>query len=189
MLGHGGVVVFPTTGLYGLGAHAYAAGAVDRVYRIKRRPLHMPLLVMVADPSDLHRLVRHIPDHARRLMDLWPGGITFVFAAADTLPQNLTGGSGRIGVRIPAHPVARALVQAFGDPITATSANLSGHAAPAVVADIDPVVRRGVDLVLDAGRLAGGTGSTILDVTCRPFKIIREGAVTRQVIERVLCGA
>lgn len=186
LLLHGGVVVFPTSGLYGLGADAFATDAVDRVYRVKRRPVGMPLLVMVAEPSDLQRLVRSIPRSVRPLMELWPGGITLVFHAADQVPRNLTGGSGTIGVRIPAHPVARALVRACGGPITATSANLSGHAAPAMVADIDPSVRRSVDLVVDAGPLAGGTGSTILDVTCRPVRVIREGAVARQTIERVL---
>jgi L-threonylcarbamoyladenylate synthase len=89
-------------------------------------------------------------------------------------------------VRLPAHPVAKALLAQFGGPITATSANLSGCRAAARVMDLDPEIRRQVEMVLDAGELAGGSGSTILDVTCWPVKVLREGAVSRRDIEDVL---
>ena len=180
------MLVFPTSGLYGLGADALSVAAVDRVFGIKRRPADMPVLVIVADRLMMDRVVGSLPAHAQGLLGVWPGGLTLVCQAADGVPYNLTGGTGKIGVRMPAHPVARALVSAFGRPITATSANLSGQAAPARVADLDPAVRSGVDMILDAGRLAGGPGSTILDVTCRPVRMIREGAVKRSTIDRIL---
>lgn len=189
LLRHSGVLVFPTTGLYGLGADAFATQAVDRVFHIKRRPAGMPLLVMVAGRHAMGQVVKHVPDYAQRLLGLWPGGVTLVFEAGNRVPPNLTGGTGKIGVRIPAHPVARALVETFGSPITATSANLSGRAAPDRVADLDPTIHVGVDLVLDAGQLAGGPGSTVLDVSRWPVRLIREGAVAWPSIDRMLSDA
>lgn len=186
ILEHDGVLVFPTTGLYGLGAAAFSSAAVDRVFRIKRRPADKPVLVMVADRGSMGKVVRGIPEHARGLLELWPGGITFVCEAADGVSSKLTGGTGKIGVRMPAHPVAKALVETFGGAITATSANLSGRPAPARLMDLDPVIRTQVDLILDAGNLLGGHGSTVLDVTCRPVKMIREGAIKRPMIEGIL---
>jgi L-threonylcarbamoyladenylate synthase len=181
-----GVLVFPTAGLYGLGADALCEEAVRRVFAIKRRPLDQPLLVLLSGIEDMKTVVPAVPDYAEPLLRLWPGGITLVFRGGDCLPAALTGGTGNIGVRMPAHPVARALVERFGGPITGTSANLSGYPAAARVTDLAPDIRRRVDLVVDAGVLAGGTGSTILDATCWPMKVLREGAVSRRAIEGVL---
>ena len=183
---NGAVVVFPTSGLYGLGADAFNCGTVARIYAIKGRPHRKPILVLISDRQALERVVRVVPRHAQALMQqLWPGGITFILEAADGVSQMLTAGTGKIGVRLPAHPVARALVAQFGGVITATSANLSGRPPAAAVDQLDHAVKDSVDLILDAGRLAGGPGSTVIDVTCRPFKIIRQGAVSRQAIEAV----
>ena len=102
------------------------------------------------------------------------------------MPAVLTGGTGTIGVRLPAHPVAKALVDQFGGPITGTSANLTGYPASASVRDLDQAIHRQVDMVLDAGILAGGAGSSIVDVTSWPVRVVREGAVTRQTIDAVL---
>jgi L-threonylcarbamoyladenylate synthase len=186
ILGQKGVLVFPTTGLYGLGADARSADAVRRVFAIKRRPPQQPVLVLLSGIDDITTLVRAVPDYARPLLRIWPGGLTLVFRAADSVPSVLTGGTGRIGVRLPAHPVARALAGQFGGPITGTSANLSGGPSPARVTDLAPEVCRQTDLVLDAGTLAGGPGSTILDATCWPVEILREGAVRRKAIDAVL---
>ena len=120
------------------------------------------------------------------MLGLWPGGITLIFEAGERVPACLTGGTGNIGVRVPAHPVAKALVDQFGGPITGTSANLSGCPATASVEDLDPEIRRQADMVLDAGTLSGGPGSTIVDVTCWPVRVLREGAVPRQAIDDIL---
>lgn len=180
-----GVLVFPTSGLYGLGADALSEKAVKKVFSIKRRPADKPVLVLLSALSDMAELVAEIPDYAQALMDLWPGGLTLVFEAGKRVPAALTGGTGKIGVRLPVHPVARALTQAFGGPITGTSANLSGRPAVASAEALDPDLCREVDLVLDAGSLAGGAGSTIVDVTVWPVVILRQGAVDRQLIDRV----
>jgi L-threonylcarbamoyladenylate synthase len=133
ILGKKGVLVFPTSGLYGLGADARCAEAIRRVFAIKRRPLHQPLLVLLSGIQDLDTVVKMVPGCAEPLLKLWPGGITLIFRAGDHVPAGLTGGTGKIGVRLPAHPVAKALLAQFGSPITATSANLSGCRAAARV--------------------------------------------------------
>jgi len=186
IIGRKGVLVFPTTGLYGLGADAFSAEAVARVFAIKRRPAHMPVLVMLPGLDAIDQVARTVPDYAPPLMGLWPGGITLIFEAGDRVPASLTGGTRKVGVRLPAHPVAKALTETFGGPVTGTSANLTGCPAVSSLTDLDPQVGSQADLVLDAGTLAGGFGSTIVDVTRWPVRVIREGAVGRRVIDRVL---
>lgn len=184
ILRKGGVVVLPTSGLYGLGADAFNPDAIQRVFDIKRRPDHNPILVLLPDIRELDRLVRRIPHQVEPLLRrLWPGGITFIFEAADRVPEELTAGTGKIGVRLPAHPVAKALAGQFGSAITATSANLSGQQSVASINQLDAAVENAVDLTIDAGTLAGGPGSTIVDATCWPMRILREGAVARKDID------
>ena len=181
----GGVVIFPTRGLYGLGADAFNRDAVRRIFQIKGRPSNKPLLVLISDPVDLHRLVASTGPATRHLMQhFWPGGVTFVMPAREELAAELTGGSQKIGVRQTAHPVAGALVQAVGSPLTGTSANISGTGGCARVSDIDPTVVEAVDLVLDCGALAGGPGSTVVDVSAATPLILRLGAVGSREILR-----
>ncbi len=180
----GGVVIFPTHGLYGLGADAFNPDAVGRIFRIKGRPPDKPLLVLISDPAELHRLAAATRPVTHYLMRcFWPGGVTFVVPARKDLVAELTGGSHRIGVRQTAHPVAMALVQAVGSPLTGTSANISGSGGCARVSDIDPALIEAVDLVLDCGTLAGGPGSTVVDVSDAAPVILRQGAVEgRQIL-------
>ncbi len=174
----GGLVVFPTSSFYGLGAEVFNAEAVHRVFRVKKRDPQKPILILVASMSDVAPLVRSIPKRAMRLMEVfWPGGLTLVFESAELLPSNLTGYTGKIGIRLEGHPVASALVTAVGSPITGTSANLSGKGSCTAVAEIDRHIKDQVDLVLDAGRLTDGKGSTVVDATVTPAKILREGVI------------
>ena len=185
----GGVVAFPTRCLYGLGADAFDAGAINRVTRIKQRPPDNPILVLIDSRQQLQVLVRRIPPAADVLMQtFWPGRLTQVFEARATLPQQLTAYSGNIGVRLVGHPVALALVKHTGRPITGTSANLSGQPGCHRVPDLAGQVAEKVDLILDAGALKGGIGSTVVDVTVDPPRIIREGAVTAEQIKNSLIG-
>ena len=180
---NGGVISFPTRYLYGLGADAFNADAVDRVFKIKQRPYNKPLLVLVGKLKDLTRLVRNVPSVASHIMErFWPGEVTIVFEAKDSLPENLTAGTDRIGVRMPEHPVALALTNSVKGPITATSANITGQGGCSRVQDLDPLIADKLDLILDAGALKGGIGSTVIDVTVDPPKILREGAVSSKVI-------
>lgn len=108
----GGVVLFPTRCLYGLGADAFNPEAVDRIFKIKQRPYNKPISLLIKNTNDLHILVKHIPSTAKCIMDyFWPGQITIVFEAKNTISRNLTGGTGKIGIRMPEHPVALSLVK------------------------------------------------------------------------------
>jgi L-threonylcarbamoyladenylate synthase len=180
----GGVVIFPTRGLYGLATDAFNPDAVGRIFQIKGRPPNKPLLVLISDPADVHRLVSSTSPVTRHLMhSFWPGGVTFVMPAREQLAVELTGGSKKIGVRQTAHPVAMALVQAVGSPLTGTSANISGAGGCARISEIDPALIESVDLVLDGGALAGGPGSTVVDVSGAAPVILRQGAVEgRQIL-------
>jgi len=175
----GGIVAFPTRCLYGLGADAFNAGAVERVFKIKQRSPHNPILILIDQPARLEALVSQVSPAAARIMDhFWPGRITLVFNASDAVPAYLTAGTGKIGIRLPGHPVAAALVQALQTPLTGTSANLSGSPGCRRIADLEFQIASKLDLILDAGALKGGRGSTVVDVTVDPPKILREGEVS-----------
>lgn len=180
---NGGVVCFPTRCLYGLGADARDAAAVDRVYEIKQRPADMPLLVLIGRSAQLQELAERVPPMAQLLIErFWPGRLTLVMEARPLLPERLTAGTGKIGIRLAAHPVARALVEALARPITGTSANLSGGSGCRQIAELDQQIARQVDLILDGGPLKGGVGSTVVDVTGENPVIIREGEISKPEI-------
>jgi L-threonylcarbamoyladenylate synthase len=179
----GGVIVFPTQYLYGLGADASNAKAVDRVFEIKQRPYDKPLLVLIPYRKDLTKLVKQVSSAAVHIMNcFWPGEVTLIFKAKDILPANLTADSDKIGIRMPQHPGALALSKAVGGPITATSANITNGLGCSKVSDINPRISDKVDLILDAGPLKGGIGSTVVDVTVDPPIILREGAISAKEI-------
>ena len=181
-----GVVIFPAQCLYGMAVNAMDPKAIQKIFDLKQRPLSNPILVLIQAPEDLKPLVKTIPDSARILMErFWPGNLTLVFEAADHVPPQLTAHTKKIGIRIPAHPVALALTKQAG-PITGTSANLSGQPGCSLVTQLSPALVQGADLILDAGHLKGGTGSTIVDVTCDSVRILRQGLVSAQKISQAL---
>jgi L-threonylcarbamoyladenylate synthase len=174
----GGLVAFPTETFYGLGALAFDEGAVARVFRAKSRPGDKPLLVLVDSLAMVEQVACEVPDRARRLMArYWPGPLTLVLPARADLPTALTAGTGTIGVRLSAHPVARALVRAAGTPITAPSANPHDGTGPRTADDVLAALGTHVDLVLDGGPTPGGPASTVLDLTRTPAVVLRAGAV------------
>jgi L-threonylcarbamoyladenylate synthase len=177
------VVCFPTRCLYGLAADAFDADAVERVFQIKKRPADLPLLVLISRMAQMEALAARIPDTAWRLMErFWPGRLTLVLPALPQLPERLTAGTGKIGIRLAAHPVARALTEMLDRPITGTSANPSGGTGCRDIAQLDPAIARQVDLILDAGPLKGGVGSTVVDVCGASPAVIREGEVPKYEI-------
>jgi L-threonylcarbamoyladenylate synthase len=181
------MVVFPTACLYGLGADAVDRRAVERLFAIKQRPTGMPILVLIHELAQLQQLVRFVPVAAEKLINrFWPGQVTLLFKARQSLPQGLTAGGAKIGVRLAGHPTAIELLRAVGRPLTGTSANLSGQPGCASISELDQAIADGVDLILDAGRLAGGQGSTIVDVTVHPPVVVREGAVPASRIQAAL---
>jgi len=187
IIASGGVIAFPTRGLYGLGADALNARSIEKIFAIKRRPRRAPILVLIERRRQLMPLVKRVPRAALALMDrFWPGRVTLVFEASAVVPEILTAGSGRIGIRMAGHPVARALVRQLKSPLTATSANLSGGPAVADVDHMPAELVAGLDLILDAGPLAGGPGSTVVDVSVQPPRLIREGIVPARSLEGLL---
>ena len=175
----GGLVAFPTESFYGLGADALDPQAIERVFAIKGRPESKPLLVVVDSVEMAERLAVDVPRGARDLMARhWPGPLTVVLKAAADVPIRLTAGTGTLGVRMPAHPVALGLVRAAGLPITAPSANPSGADPPTTALQVKRYFDGAVDLIVDGGETAGGTGSTIADCTVWPPRVLRQGPVT-----------
>jgi len=174
----GGVAAFPTETFYGLGADARNEEAVEKIFRIKGRNFHNPIALIVADEREVVPLVEEIPATAKILMQrFWPGPLTLIFRATPSVSPRLTGGTGKIGIRVSSHPVARFLAAGLAGPLTATSANLSGGPE---CSSADAVIRTLGDLpdaVIDGGPTPGGAGSTILDVTVSPPRILREGAI------------
>lgn len=183
----GGIIAYPTRCLYGLGSDAFNAVAVAEIFSIKQRSLQKPILLLIDHPQQLERLVSRIPKIAADIMrQFWPGQVTLVFEAGADVSAGLTGGSGKIGIRLPGHPVAAALVEAVAGPITGTSANLSGSPGCHQISDLEPDVAHRLDLILDAGPLAGGRGSTVVDVTeeDRPI-VLREGVISARDIMKL----
>lgn len=178
ILRQGGLVVFPTRHLYGLGVDALNPRAIARVFAVKQRPLHQPLLVLVASRDDVGNYARGIDGRATTLMDaFWPGKLTIVLQARALLPAVLTGGTGRIGIRVPGHPACQGIVQVLPGPLTATSANLSGQPGCHRIEDLHPDIIAAADFILDAGSLQPGIGSTVVDIRPSAVNILREGAV------------
>jgi L-threonylcarbamoyladenylate synthase len=179
----GGVVLFPTRCLYGLGTDAFNAPAVDRIFRIKQRPDEKPILILIDTPNQLERLVTSISASAEVLMKrFWPGRVTLVFEASDRVPVYLTAGSGKIGIRQAGHPAAAALAAAVNGPITGTSANLSGQPGCHRIENLPSAIAEQLDLILDAGPLEGGRGSTVVDVSGDSPNVLREGVVSKKKI-------
>lgn len=190
VLRSGGVVAFPTETYYGLAVDPFNQAAVSRLFALKGRPPGKPVLLIIDNPSQLPRLVAEIPPPFPLLMErFWPGPLTLVFPAAHSLPEMLTGSRGTIGVRVSSHPVAQQLVKAFGQPVTATSANFSGQpaavAADGVFAQLGPEV----DVVLDGGLTPGGQGSTLLGYREGKIRLLRAGVIPFARIEAALTGA
>ena len=182
----GKVICFPTGSLYGLGADAWNPGAVKRVFEIKKRPADRPILVLIDSLERLDQLVSRVPPIAQELIDrFWPGKLTLVFQARPTVPELLTAGTGKIGVRLPGHPVARALLSALRGPLTGTSANISGEPGCHRSKDIPNSIHCAVSMLLDSGALSGGAGSTIVDISRNRPIVLREGAVlSAEIMQR-----
>lgn len=193
MLLAGGVVAFPAAAMYGLAADAWNRAAVERVRHLKHRPEDKPILLLIPDKSLVADLAADVPASAVGIMDrFWPGSVTLVFEASAKVPPHLVSASGTIGLRMPAHPVARALVERFDRPITGTSANRSGEPPCRQAELLNDLLAALPDLILDAGPFEGGVGSTVVDVTVFPPVVLREGTVRAAdilaAIGRTGCG-
>ncbi len=184
----GGVLAMPTESFYALGVSPFQEAAVQRLCRIKGRPDDKPLLVLIADLTQLDSLVSDVPAGAAVLMQqFWPGPLTIVFPAAPSLPVSLTVGSGTVGVRQSAHPVLRTLLRRTG-PLTGTSANRSGEPPAGTAAAVQAALGLELDVILDGGPTEAGLPSTIVQ-TVGTLQVLREGPISRGQIATALAGA
>lgn len=184
---NGGLVAFPTETVYGLGADAFNVDAVQKIFQAKERPAWDPLIVHVDSAEMLKRVIRSVPRHLEALMkQFMPGALTVVAAKADAVPEMVTAGRQTVAVRMPVHPVARALIQACGTPIAAPSANRFGRPSPTTAGHVLQDLDGRIDAVLDAGPTPIGIESTVLDLTTEPPTLLRPGGITKEQLEAVI---
>ncbi len=189
----GSLVAFPTETVYGLGADATNAAAVARIYEVKGRPADHPLIVHLADMQDIAEWASEIPDYAIDLArSFWPGPMTLILPRTELAQDFITGGQATVGLRVPDHTLALALLTAFkeigGKGVAAPSANRFGHVSPTTAAAVREELGEYLsesDLVLDGGPSTVGVESTIIDCTAAAPRILRPGAITVEMIETV----
>ncbi len=187
ILRSGGLVVFPTETVYGLGADAESPAAVARIFAAKGRPADHPLIVHMARHDHLNQWSRDIPPAAFVLARrYWPGPLTLILHRACRVPDGVTGGQDTVGLRVPDHPLALMLLEAFGGGIAAPSANRFGQVSPTTVAHVREELGDAMDFILDGGPCRVGIESTILDLSGHQPRLLRPGAITLAEIEAVL---
>ncbi len=183
----GGVVAFPTESFYGLAVDIRREDAIRKLFRVKGRSPDQPVLLILPSLESVKDYAAVIPPAAGRLMDrFWPGGLTLVFRAAASVNPLLSAGTGAIGLRLSSHASATRLALAVGTAISGTSANPSGHPPACTAEEVERSMGHALDLILDGGRTSGGPGSTLLDVTLDPPRVLRHGQVDRESLERCL---
>lgn len=186
-LKRGEVIVFPTETFYGLGADALNEAAVKRVVSLKGRNLGSPIAIIVADGEMLKDIVMDVPAVARKLMErFWPGPLTLVLPGKKNLPAPLLSRGGGVGVRISSHLLATRLARELGRPLTATSANPSGKEPARSIEEAMNYFSDKLKIFLDGGRLEEEKGSTVVEIVDGRLKIIREGVIVREELEKAL---
>ena len=183
----GGLVAFPTETVYGLGADATNVAAVARIFAAKERPTSHPLIVHLASADQVAGWARHVPAAVQRLADrFWPGPLTIILQRHPSVPDAVTGGQETVGLRVPDHPLALALLGAAGCGVAAPSANRFGRVSPTCAEHVVVELGTRVDVVLDGGPCAVGLESTILDLSTGRPRLLRPGAVSAEAIAGVL---
>ena len=181
----GGILAVPTETFYGLGVNPLDSAALARLTAVKGRSERMPILVLIAALRDLSLFVENVPHAASMLMEVfWPGALTILFPARSSVPGAVTGGSGRLGLRLSSCQPLRELLECVG-PLTGTSANRTGAAPARTAQEVQDTLGQDVDAILDAGPTPGGLPSTVVEAV-EGVRIIREGAVPRAAVEAAL---
>lgn len=186
----GGTVAFPTETVYGLGANTLDAAAVAKIFAAKQRPGWDPLIVHLADRAMLPSITASVPGNAARLMDVfWPGPLTLLLPRGASIPDAVTACGPLVGVRVPRHPVAQALLRAAGVPVAAPSANTFGRISPTLAAHVAEDLDGKIDAILDSGETTHGLESTVIDAYAEPCVVYRPGVITLDQIRVVCPGA
>jgi L-threonylcarbamoyladenylate synthase len=186
ILREGGTVAFPTETVYGLGANALNPTAVARIFAAKDRPSWDPLIVHIADRAMLDQVAVVTPKAEQLIQAFWPGALTLLLERTAQVPDSVTAGRPLVGVRMPAHPVAAALIRAAGVPIAAPSANRFGKTSPTTADHVLHDLDHRIDAILDGGPTTVGVESTVLDPNQHPMLIYRPGAVTAAMIKQAV---
>lgn len=187
ILREGGIVAFPTETVYGLGADALNSEAVKSIFVAKGRPSDNPLIIHISQTKDILPLVKEIPEKAYEIMEeFWPGPLTLIFKRNDIVPHETSGGLPTVAIRIPNHPIAIRLIEKSGIPIAAPSANISGGVSPTEAEHVIKDLMGKVDAIIVGGDCNVGIESTVLDITGQVPVVLRQGVITRKMLENVL---
>jgi L-threonylcarbamoyladenylate synthase len=187
LLKAGKLVAFPTDTVYGVGADVFNEDAVRSIFAAKKRDINKPLQILIAQKSDLQAITRDQSEILERLAsEFWPGPLTLVMLAREDFPRQVRCNRDTIGVRMPANLVALKLIEAFGVPLAATSANISGFSDPVNAREVMEYLGNEVDLILDGGTTPGSIPSTVLDISVHPPVVLREGKLGADELNRVL---
>jgi L-threonylcarbamoyladenylate synthase len=183
----GDLVAFPTETVYGLGADAFNAKAVKKIYKAKKRPADNPLIVHISSETQLPLVASHIPKHAKKLIEkFWPGPLSLVLPKNSNLPPETTAGLDTVVVRYPNHPIAQSLITNSGTPIAAPSANISGKVSPTRVDHVIDDLYGRVPLIIDGGNIEYGLESTVVDCSGKEPIILRPGSITLEMIKELI---
>ena len=183
----GGVIAYPTETFYGLGVDATSEKAIEKIFAVKGRDFKNPISLIVGHANQVYLLVKDVPPLAQKLMaEFWPGALTIVFSASKKVSPLLTAGTGKIGLRVSSHPIALKIAQTINRPLTATSANLSGAPECSLASVVIEQMGDKINAIVDGGKTPGDQTSTIIDVTCDPPVILREGVIRKEIIEQCI---
>jgi len=181
----GGLVAFPTDTVYGVGALAFDAEAIESIYRAKDRPVEKAIPILIGDMDELDKVGMDIPPVALRLASrFWPGPLTILVPKRPDLPESVSASS-TVGVRVPDHAVARALLRSAG-PLAVTSANISGGQSPVSAEEVFEQLGGRIPLIIDGGRTPGGVPSTLVDCSASELRILREGPIRLEELQSAL---
>jgi L-threonylcarbamoyladenylate synthase len=187
IINNGGIVVFPTETVYGIGADALNDKAVDKIFKAKGRPQDNPLIVHISSFDELYNLTESVPEGAKKLADsYWPGPLTMILFKKDILSDKITAGLDTAAIRLPIHKIALALIKESKKPIAAPSANTSGKPSPTEASHVIEDLMGKVDMIIDGGSTDIGLESTVVDMTGEIPMILRPGGVTIEDIVNVL---
>ncbi len=183
----GGLVVFPTETVYGLGANALDASAVMKIFKAKNRPSDNPLIIHIAGIEQLYKLAKNVHKDVENLVNVfWPGPLTVVLNKKEIVPDETTGFTDTVAIRMPKHPIALELIKQSGVWVAAPSANLSGRPSPTKASHVIEDLDAKVDIIIDGGECEVGLESTVIDMRSKPYTILRPGGISFEQINRVL---
>lgn len=187
LLRAGRLVALPTDTVYGICAHGLMPSAIQRIFAAKGRPREKAIPLLLADAAQMEKVAQDIPALAYELAAaFWPGGLTIVLLRKPQVPAVLTAGGPSVALRVPNHPLPQEIIRRLGAPLAATSANRSGGPEPLTAQDVNREIGKEIHLILNGGRVPGGVPSTVVDLTAHPPRLLRQGAILREAIARLI---